>query len=262
MIEISELRCTHFKGDGKEVIKGLNFTLSGNKVAIVGPNGSGKTSLLRACVGLMNITHGYVKINGKDVSKIRNMDGIATNLAEVYKLLNLDIHNLITLYSEITHSRKEEFLKNISDFSLEDILKKKIYSLSTGQSKMFCNIMALSSNPGTLLLDEPFDGVDQRRKMILLKRLNSFPGEIVINTHEFNIVKNLKGWDLYLLIDGSLYGPFSTQDVGRLFFTIGQKENALLVLNLPYGTFSITSGEGDIPFSEVNTLENLMEADF
>ncbi|MGP6206820.1 ATP-binding cassette domain-containing protein [Cuniculiplasma sp. SKW3] len=262
MIEISGLSCTHFRGDKRDVLKGINFSLKERKVVIVGPNGSGKTSLLRACLGLMNITDGYVKVNGRDVRKVRNMDGVATNLSEVYKLLNLKIWDLINLYSEITGSEVGNFLKNINDFSIDDILQKKIYSLSTGQSKLLCNIMALSSNPNILLLDEPFEGVDRRRKRILLERLNSFSGEIVMNTHELDMVSGLSGWDLYLLIDGHLYGPFDAQNINHLFFNRGNRENALTAITLPYGTFSITSGKGDIPLSQIHTLENLMEDEF
>lgn len=258
MIELKGLSFRHFRWDGEDVLKNINFNLNEGKAVIVGPNGAGKTSILRACLGLMKITEGSVRINGYDLNTIRNLNLVGTNLPEVYKLLNLDIKDLISLYSTIGKSPIVNYLKNIEAFSLQGILQRKIYSLSTGQNKILCNIMALSSGAHTILLDEPFEGLDQSRKSILIKMLNSFSGEILMNTHELGIVKNLKSWELYFLLDRNLYGPFLTSQIDQLYLTRGRNKDALSEMNLPSGTFSITLGTGDIPMAGMHSIENFI----
>ncbi|MCL4345645.1 MAG: ATP-binding cassette domain-containing protein [Candidatus Thermoplasmatota archaeon] len=259
MIEVNHLSCGYFHSGNIPAIRNLDFSLNGRKAVIVGPNGSGKTSLLKACLGLMEIYEGDVRINGIDVRKIRNMKGVSTNLIDVYKLLNLDIGELAGLYSAITGSRRSKFIESLNEFSVDDTLHKKIYSLSTGQAKLVCDAMAFSSSPETILLDEPFESIDQGRKKILLNKIDSFRGEILMNTHEFNIVRSLKGWDLYFLIDGFIYGRFNTADINNLYFTEGVHEDALSVIRMRYGTFSITSGRGDLRMSEVHSFDSLIE---
>ncbi|MGP6220724.1 ATP-binding cassette domain-containing protein [Caldiplasma sukawensis] len=259
MIEIKGMSCSYYRDDKGNVLENINLSINGNRIVIVGSNGSGKTSLLKACLGFMKISSGYIKINGIDLNEGKKIKHISTNLMEVYKLLNLRISEIIEIYSEIMGNKKEVFFDMIKKFSLTEILDKKIYSLSTGQSKMFGNIMALSSGSKTILLDEPFEAVDQSRKLLLLKMINSFDGEILMNTHEFNIIKSLTDWTLYFLMDKHLYGPFETSDLNNLFLSKGNVQDAISVIELPYGTFSITKGSGEIQLSSIYSIEQLYE---
>jgi ABC-type spermidine/putrescine transport systems, ATPase components len=60
---------------------------------------------------------------------------------------------------------KSEYLSLVEHFELEEILNKKIHELSSGQAKMFGNIMALAPKPKLVLFDEPFENVDQNRRV-------------------------------------------------------------------------------------------------
>ena len=66
-------------------------------------------------------------------------------------------------------------LKLIHDFGLESVLGKKVHEPSTGQQKMFGNIMAVSFSPKLVFLDEPFDNVDEARRGRLIEILKE-PG--------------------------------------------------------------------------------------
>ncbi len=259
MIEIKDLRAGFFGSSKVNVLKGINFTLDGEKAVIVGPNGSGKTAMIRVILGMLHIRSGEIRLNQRDLTHIKNMVEISANLPEIYRMMNIPARELISLYAELYHSDKHVFLELIDEFDLSHILHKKMHAMSTGEQKMFCNIMAIGSGAKTILLDEPFESIDQARKMKLLEKLLDFQGEILLNTHEFLSVKRLSGWSLYFILNGNLYGKFSTEDLQRLYFSSGKREDAIKVIHTDLGDISITLDSGDIKMSDASGFDMVME---
>ncbi|MEM3655718.1 MAG: ATP-binding cassette domain-containing protein [Thermoprotei archaeon] len=258
MLEISGLVVRY--GKGREALRGVSLVVGdGDKVAIVGPNGSGKSTLIKAVLGLAPIVGGKVRVFGMDVDRVSGETKVSTNLGEVYRLLNAPARELIQLYAELKGVPPENYLKLVEDFGLEEILGKKLFKMSSGQAKMFGNIMAFGSNPRLILLDEPFEDVDQSRRMGLVKMLASFEGEAVLVTHEFDLLIKFADWKLYFMLEGSLYGPFMIGDLNTLYISRGEKPNALCTIRTSFGVFTVTRGNGDLALKYATNIDKLIE---
>lgn len=258
VLEIEGLRVKYENSD-EPVLDGVNLSLTKEKVVIVGPNGSGKSTLFKAILGLAPISGGTVKVNGRDVRDVRDEEGVSTNMAEVYTLVYLAAGDLVKLFAELKGSRTEDAARMFADFELQSIMKKRVHELSTGQQKMFGNIMAVSFSPKLVLLDEPFDNVDESRRRRFIEVLKSLDADAVIITHEFNLLQRLTDWSLYFMLDGRLWGKFSASQLDRLYITRGEAKDALTVMETSLGKLSVTLDHGDIAVKTATNLSALLE---
>lgn len=248
-----------YRGIKKDILSGINLSLNRGKMAIVGSNGSGKTTLLKGIVGLSQITAGDVLVLGESLKTISNMVGIAANLDQIYRLLDIPIKLKIEMYCAMAGIDPASAFRQIERYDLSDILNKRTRELSTGQDKIFCNIMALNIGYKLALLDEPFETLDVKRRIMTIEDLNRFEGSLLINTHDFGALKSLSGWDLYMIIEGKLYGKFNSSDINRLYLTKGEAPKPLSTIQTNYGTFSITMDSGDTPLSSSLDLDNAIQ---
>jgi len=258
MLEIMGL-CVRYPS-GKEALKRVNLsTREGEKIAIVGPNGSGKSTLLKAVLGLAPIVEGSVRVFGQDVRKIRGETRVSTNLSEVYRLLYSSAQQLVEVYSELKGVTKNGYLDLIHEFGLEEILPKMLHQMSSGQAKMFGNVMALGSKPKLTLLDEPFENLDQNRRIKLARLIQEFEEEVVMVTHEFDLLKKFSGWPLYFMLEGLIYGPFDVSDLDTLYLSKGERADALVTIQTSLGKFSITRGTGEVALKNATSFNRLIE---
>ena len=190
-------------------MNGVNLNIDNDKIVIVGPNGSGKSTLLKAVLGLVPVSYGTISLFGRNVRDEKGDVRVSTNLAEVYRLVYLPTEDLVNVFAELKESEPDQVLKLLEEFELTSVLKKRLHELSTGEQKMFGNIMAMCFGPKLILLDEPFDNVDEARRRKLVERFKAIDAEMVVITHEFNLLSRLDGWSLYFLLDGKLWGKFS-----------------------------------------------------
>lgn len=259
MIEILDATARY---DGKiqnMPVKNINLHLDGEKIVIIGPNGSGKTTILKMILGLAGVTSGSVKVFGKDVAEITKETRISTNLMEVYKLMGTDVLDTIRIYAELKGKHPDEALELVREFGLEDTLKKRLHQLSSGQQKIIGNILALSFSPSTVLLDEPFDNVDQGRRIKLVNIIERTDAEIILNTHELDILKRLKTWGLYFIIEGRLFGRFNASKADRLYLNSGEIAGCLTVVETSFGKYSITEDSGQVPLSSARDLLSVFD---
>ena len=257
MLEVHNINVRYGKSR-KQALNDVSISVNGEKVAIVGPNGSGKTTLLKAITGLTNVYSGNITVFGRNLTTIMNELRISTNLPDVYRLLRMNTADTIRLYSELKMQDPEEILGFIEEMDLSDTLEKMLYELSTGQQKMICNLMSLSSSSKLILLDEPFESIDLRRRIKLTDMLIKHPAEIVMNTHEFDVLTKLKGWGLYFIIEGRLFGKFDASEVKNLFINKGVVPNNISVMETGFGTFSISRDQGEVSISAARNFNSLL----
>jgi ABC-type multidrug transport system ATPase subunit len=247
-------------GRNRRVLNRVDLAVGGGeKVAVVGPNGSGKSTLIRAALGLVPITEGSVRVFGTNVISVSGELRVSTNLSEVYRLLNCSAAELMEVFAELKSVSPPNYLNLVDYFGLQDVLDKRVYEMSSGQAKMFGNIMALGSEPKLLLLDEPFENVDQSRRVKLANMLAGFDGGVVMVTHEFDLLRKFQDWKLYFMIEGTLYGAFSVRDLDELYISRGEKPGSILTVNTSFGTFSITRGQGDVALKNATSINRLIE---
>jgi lipopolysaccharide export system ATP-binding protein len=142
--------------------------LRGEVVALLGPNGSGKTTCFYAIAGLVTPEGGSVSIDGRDVTLLpmyrRARLGIGYLPQEVSIFRGLSVEDNILAVLEIAvperHKRRERLEELLSDFSITHIRRAPALALSGGERRRVEIARCLAADPKYLLLDEPFAGVD------------------------------------------------------------------------------------------------------
>lgn len=259
MLEVKGLVVDYGKRD-RRVLNRVDLTVGdGEKVAVVGPNGSGKSTLIRAALGLAPIAEGSATVFGMDVRTVSGETRVSTNLLEVYRLLYSSAAELIKVFAELKGVNPSDYLSLVDYFGLQEVLDRRVHEMSSGQAKMFGNIMALGSKPKLLLLDEPFENVDQSRRAKMANTLTGFGEEVVMVTHEFDLLRKFQDWKLYFMIEGTLYGAFSVADLDELYISRGEKPGSILTVNTSFGTLSITRGQGDVALKSATSINRLIE---
>ncbi len=165
-LKVEHLRKSYRK---RPVIRDVSLDLGrGEVVALLGPNGSGKTTCFYAIAGLVPPDGGRVTIDGQDVTGLpmyrRARLGIGYLPQEVSIFRGLSVEDNILAVLEITHSdphkRRERLEELLSDFSISHLRQAPALSLSGGERRRVEIARCLAADPNYLLLDEPFAGVD------------------------------------------------------------------------------------------------------
>jgi ABC-type multidrug transport system ATPase subunit len=242
-----------------DAVKGVTLDLDHDRVVVVGPNGCGKTTLIKAALGLTPVTDGSIRVLGRDVRTIRGELGVGTNLADVYRLMTIPIDGLISLWSNLKGGTDEEVRGWIQEFGLGDILSRPLFRLSTGQTKLVGDLLALAYSPKLLLLDEPFDNVDFGRRHRYIELLAKSPATVMMNTHELELLHAVPDWGLYFMFEGQLIGRFRAKDLDRLYVNRGSRSGALATFQTPIGEISVTLDAGDVPMKGSSNLSYLLE---
>ncbi|MCL4118633.1 UNVERIFIED_CONTAM: hypothetical protein GTU68_032052 [Idotea baltica] len=140
----------------------------GEVAALLGPNGSGKTTTFYAIAGLVIPEAGSVAIDGQVVTGLpmyrRARLGIGYLPQEMSIFRGLSVEDNISAVLDITethhHKRRERLEELLSDFSIEHLRRAPALALSGGERRRVEIARCLAANPKYLLLDEPFAGVD------------------------------------------------------------------------------------------------------
>lgn len=165
MIEVRNLTKSF---DGFQALSNVNITVPKASVyGIVGPNGSGKTTLIKHMVGILIPDQGTIKINDEEVfDNPAVKEKIAYVPDDLYFFPQANINDMIRFYRNVyADFNMERLEKLIPLFPLDH--KMPIRRFSRGMKKHVAFILALSSMPDVLVLDEPMDGLDPvaRRKV-------------------------------------------------------------------------------------------------
>ncbi len=165
-LRISNLRKAYRK---RLVIRDVSMTLGkGEVVALLGPNGSGKTTCFYAIAGLVTPEGGQVTIDGRDVTLLpmyrRAKLGIGYLPQEMSIFRGLSVEDNILAILEISeqdrHKQREKLETLLSEFSIEHLRRASALALSGGERRRVEIARCLAADPKYLLLDEPFAGVD------------------------------------------------------------------------------------------------------
>ena len=165
-LRIEHLRKSYRK---KTVIRDFSMELNrGEVVALLGPNGSGKTTTFYAVAGLVMPEGGTVTIDGKNVTTLpmyrRAQLGIGYLPQEMSIFRGLSVQDNISAILDISISdargRRERLEALLSQFSIEHLRRAPALALSGGERRRVEIARCLAADPKYLLLDEPFAGVD------------------------------------------------------------------------------------------------------
>lgn len=225
-VELDEVWFKYEK-DAPDVVKGLSFrAYPGELTAILGGNGTGKTTTLSLIAGLNIPYRGKVKIDGMELAKIpsgklfdRLLGVLPQNPQSLFvaKTVREDLLEILS-ESKLGKQEKQEKLRNIVSLCrLENLLDSHPYDLSGGEQQRAALAKVLLLQPRILLLDEPTKGLDAEYKGIfaaILRKLTAAGVAVVIVSHDIEFCAEYAD-RCALFFDGNIV----TENRPRAFFS-------------------------------------------
>jgi len=183
---------------GKKIIHGLNFSVKRGEIfGFLGSNGSGKTTTIRALLGIYQADSGELLINGKKFSPERT--GLIGYLPEERGLYRKEkVIDVMQYFGQLKGLSKKEARDFSQDFlkrvGLEDKAWLNIDKLSGGQQQKIQLGITIMGKPDLLILDEPtkgFDPVNRELLMEIIKEENARGATIIMVTHQMEEVEKI-----------------------------------------------------------------------
>lgn len=195
---ILEIKNLTFSYDKHIVFKDLNFKLeSPDVLSILGPNGIGKTTLIKCLLGVKKKTSGEILIDGKEIDGFNKKDfysfvaylkqgGKETSIYTVLDTVLLGLASQINPLLKPKDSDIEKVDNTLKELGIYHLRDKYVSKLSGGEAQMVFMARALVREPEILILDEPESNLDYRNQLLMLDtidRLKSHGKLIIFNTH-------------------------------------------------------------------------------
>lgn len=202
----------------KPILRNIDISIqAGERVALLGANGTGKTTLLRLLAGLTRPNAGIISIDGydllRDTQAIRRLVGFVAHQPYLYEELTA-LENLLFfghMYS-VKHTQ-ERALQLIQRVGLEKRMRERVSTLSRGQVQRLAWARALLHTPRLLLLDEPDTGLDQEGYALidgLLQEHTAQGGTTLFTTHQLERALSL-GTSIIVLNKGRVVYRHDTE---------------------------------------------------
>lgn len=198
-IELNEISFSYIAGR-KGIFSNLSLKFNPNEqIAIVGRNGSGKTTLAKLIIGMLKPSKGQIIFDGKIIEK-KSIAEIAENVGYVFQNPNImlftnSVENELSLSLQrfnFTKDEKEEKINSMLDFfKMTKYRKVHPRLLSRGEKQKLALATVLIQDPGAIILDEPFSGIDIAQKIIIrdyIQKLKDQKKLVIIITHDLDSV--------------------------------------------------------------------------
>jgi Fe-S cluster assembly ATP-binding protein len=218
-----EIRDLHVAIDGKEVIKGVDLTIRGGEFhVLMGPNGSGKTSLSKAIMGhpRMKVTEGEILVDGKSILGLsadrRAKLGLFLEFQNPVEIEGLGVVNFLNSAraSLSVGTSFREFMDEMGSTARKLRVKDELvgrslnYGLSGGEKKKMEILQMRLLKPKMAILDEPDSGLDVDAVKIVARNITEFQKEtkagILLITHYARILKYMKPRRVHVMVDGRI----------------------------------------------------------
>jgi len=214
MIEIRQVS----KYFGKfNVLKEVNLTCApGQCIALIGPNGCGKTTLIKCILGMVIPTSGDILFNQKNISEdfmYRHKIGYMPQIGRYPD--NMSIGQVIDMIKDIRNTREPLDEELIRAFRLNEIYDKKMRTLSGGTTQKVSAALAFLFNPEVMILDEPTAGLDPLAAEILKEKIieeNRKGKLILITSHLLSELDDLVT-HVILMQEGDIRFHLATADL-------------------------------------------------
>lgn len=199
MIEILDLSK---KYRHTQVLHQINLRFQPGMVAgLIGPNGTGKTTLIKCILGLTHFQEGNILVDGKSISKqseYRNLIGYMPQTGNYPELMK--VKDLLSMLKEIRGNNTAIDDELIGSFKLENSLNKYLGQLSGGTIQKVSAVVAFMFDPPILILDEPTAGLDPLAAEILKEKISKVSKDklVIITSHVLNDLDELASHILFL----------------------------------------------------------------
>lgn len=201
-------------GYGKSpVISGLDFSLcTGEALAVIGPNGAGKTTMLAGLLGQADLLSGQMQLDDLRI-------GYVPQTTHFDPSFPISASNVVEMGCYAAEGKRPWRLPATARRAVQEALEKvgladrarvQFGQLSGGQRQRVLIARALVTQPGLLLLDEPFNGLDPENRDVLVQLISELKADgvaVIATTHDLSLARRV--CDLTLVIAGQqrAFGP-------------------------------------------------------
>ena len=199
MLEIKHF--TKIYGGGKKAADDISLTVEpGDIFGFIGHNGAGKSTTIRAAVGVLDFTEGDILIDGHSVKKepteCKKITAYIPDNPDIYdNLTGMQYLNFVADVFDIgVQEREERIEKYAAVFEITEALTEPISSYSHGMKQKVAIISALIHEPKLLVLDEPFVGLDPKATFTLKEIMHEMcksGSAVFFSTHVLDVAEKL-----------------------------------------------------------------------
>ena len=196
------------------VLTGITLSLSpGHALALIGPNGSGKTTLMRALLGSAQVISGEVSCPLDFLGYVpQNSDIDLSFPINVRQVVEMGMYPKTKLLRPLSREQKEAVSAALEQIGLVERARERFGTLSGGQRQRVLVARALVAEPRLVLLDEPFNGLDEPNREALLSLINQAKAQgtaFMISTHDYRVATEVCDESLIVAGHQVAYGPTS-----------------------------------------------------
>jgi len=183
-----------------------NVSITCNKgecIALIGPNGSGKTTFIKCILGMVVCDSGFITFNGKNILhdwQYRASIGYMPQIGRYPD--NMTIGQVLDMMKDIRNKKDEQLDEDlVKQFGLDQLLDKRMRTLSGGTRQKVSASLAFLFNPDVLILDEPTAGLDPLSSEILKAKIISEKAKgklIMITSHVLSELDELVTQVIYM----------------------------------------------------------------
>ena len=245
-----EVKDLHYSYSSHEVLKGINFTaVPGDLIAVIGPNGVGKSTLFKCILGFLHGFTGGIYVNNQNIQKLsraqiaRAIAYIPQSTAQIfdYTALELTLMGLASRLGSFHNPSKrdeEECLSVLADLGISHLANRGCGEISGGEYQLVMLARALVQKANVLIMDEPTANLDYGNQFKVMQRVETLAKNdltILTSTHDPNQVflhanRAIVINDGVVLTDGAP-SCVLTEDVLSKIYSVGVKRAKVSVNN-------------------------------
>lgn len=219
MINIKDVSISY--ENNHTVLHDINLHLNiGENVALVGANGTGKSTLLSVLMGILPYQVGEILIDEKPLRK-KNYDEIRKKMGLLFQnpddqLFQANVYDDIAFAPRNFGIPEDEIEKRcmevLCQLGREDLIDKSTFKISGGEKRTVALAGLLTMNPDILLMDEPTSFLDPRARRYFIECTNKLPQTKIIATHDLDMVLDLCK-RVIILYDGTIVADGLTKEI-------------------------------------------------
>ena len=181
---------------GTPALSGLTLdVVGGGALALVGPNGGGKTTLMRAVVGTCSLLSGRVEVNAERIGLVpQSADLDLTFPVSAAEVVTMGLIGEAGWGRRITADMRRRVSAALERVNLADRATRRFGTLSGGQRQRVLVARALVARPELVMMDEPFNGLDAPSRDIitgLIAELTADGVGVIVSTHDLSLARDV-----------------------------------------------------------------------
>jgi zinc transport system ATP-binding protein len=198
-VKAVEIKNVSISFNEMSVLHDINLSIEENDfMAIIGPNGGGKSTLLKIILGLLTPDTGEVKVFGKDPHKVRNLIGYLPQKVSFDPEFPINVFDTVLLgrykglFKGYSKEDKTAVIRALKEIDLLKLKDRQISKLSGGQMQRVFIARAIVRQPKLLIMDEPMSSIDPEMQNSFYELLSNLKNEmaIVLVSHDVGAVSS------------------------------------------------------------------------